>query len=165
MIETAEIWAEFSERLQRYIQKRVGNLEDAKDILQDVFESVHSSSRQVDNLPAWLYRITMNKVIDYYRSNGRTLPLENPEQLVASEPDKDFTGCLVPLINKLDKDERKLIKHQLAGHPLRELAVTGVSYDTLKSKSLRARARLHALFFDCCRVNSISQLESQCGDC
>jgi DNA-directed RNA polymerase specialized sigma subunit, sigma24 homolog len=46
------------------------NKHDAEDILQNVFYKIHNSIYQLkdtDKLQAWIYQITRNAIIDYYR--------------------------------------------------------------------------------------------------
>ena len=46
------------------------NPQDAEDLLQEVFLRIHRKSealKQVDRLPAWLFQITRNALIDHYR--------------------------------------------------------------------------------------------------
>ena len=47
----------------------------AEDILQDVFVRIHTRTNSLKNnikLESWIYRITRNAVIDYYRSKRST---------------------------------------------------------------------------------------------
>jgi RNA polymerase sigma factor (sigma-70 family) len=68
--ELARSYRQERHRLLGYIRLRVANLEDAEDILHDVFVSAvngFSLTQPVDNLAAWLFIITKNKIIDWYR--------------------------------------------------------------------------------------------------
>jgi RNA polymerase sigma factor (sigma-70 family) len=72
----AEIFAEYRERLLKFIRSRIGVLEDAEDILQDVFyqlarvDSLAKPMEPADALfpmAAWLYRVARNKIIDHHK--------------------------------------------------------------------------------------------------
>jgi RNA polymerase sigma factor (sigma-70 family) len=57
-------------KLLRYIRGRVRSLEEAEDILQDVFASTLdgiSVTDRIDHLLAWLYTAARNRIIDSYR--------------------------------------------------------------------------------------------------
>ena len=67
---TAKIYTSLSSRLLKFIRSKVSRLEDAEDILQDVFykySSVDTLLNPIENAAAWLYRASRNKIIDYYK--------------------------------------------------------------------------------------------------
>ena len=66
----AQMFTEYRERLLKFIRSRVNGLEDAEDILQDVFyqyTSVSSIVDTIENTAAWLYQVTRNRIIDHYK--------------------------------------------------------------------------------------------------
>jgi len=57
-------------KLLGYIRKRVPGSMEAEDILQDVFYQLTLGFRDLDriqNLTAWLYKVTDNRITDNYR--------------------------------------------------------------------------------------------------
>jgi RNA polymerase sigma factor (sigma-70 family) len=57
-------------RLLGYIRNRIPFGMEAEDILQDVFYQLTLGFRDLDrieNLTAWLYKVTNNRIIDYFR--------------------------------------------------------------------------------------------------
>jgi len=67
---TAQTFVSFSKRLLNFIRSRVNRVEDAEDILQDVFyqfSSVNDMANPIENISAWLYRAARNKIIDHRR--------------------------------------------------------------------------------------------------
>jgi len=57
-------------RLLGYISKRISNKIEAEDILQDVFYQLtigFRDIRRIENLTAWLYRVTDNRITDLFR--------------------------------------------------------------------------------------------------
>ena len=59
-----------SDRLRRFISKRVDRAADVEDILQDTFVKIHVDLPRLkdrDKLTAWTYQIARNTVADYYR--------------------------------------------------------------------------------------------------
>jgi len=58
------------DRLQGFIRKRVKNVEDADDVLQDVYVQLADADRllkPIDQVAAWLYTVARNRITDMYR--------------------------------------------------------------------------------------------------
>jgi RNA polymerase sigma factor (sigma-70 family) len=67
---TAETFVSFRQRLLNFIRSRVNRLEDAEDILQDVFyqfSRIDDLINPIENISAWLYRAARNKIIDHHK--------------------------------------------------------------------------------------------------
>src|SRR5450755_1341788 len=69
-------------RLSRYVQRFTYDVEDARDVTQDVFIKVYGALDSFDphfKFSTWLFRIAGNAAIDHLRRRRvRTLPLERP---------------------------------------------------------------------------------------
>lgn len=79
--------SEYSKRLRAFIRKRVKRLDEAEDILQDVFLKLAETDRfmkPIDELGSWLFTVARNRITDSYRKK-RTDPL--PE---ISDNDEEF---------------------------------------------------------------------------
>jgi RNA polymerase sigma factor (sigma-70 family) len=66
----AQTFTEYRERLLKFIRSRVRRLEDAEDILQDVFyqyANVNSIISPIENTAAWLYQVARNRIIDHHK--------------------------------------------------------------------------------------------------
>ena len=66
----AQIVSKEKGRLLNFIRQRTPNLEDAEDILQDVFYELVESYRlmkPVEQLASWLFTVARNKITDLYR--------------------------------------------------------------------------------------------------
>lgn len=59
----------------RYIYNQVNNLEDAKDLTQEIFMKVHKNLHKYDpakaSVKTWLFSITNNHIINYYKHTAR----------------------------------------------------------------------------------------------
>jgi RNA polymerase sigma-70 factor (ECF subfamily) len=75
----------YADKVFRYIWYRVGNRETAEDLTMDVFlrllEHIPAfrlnHERPVSSFSAWLFRIASNRVVDYYRRQGKgEMPVE-----------------------------------------------------------------------------------------
>ncbi|MEM7538202.1 MAG: sigma-70 family RNA polymerase sigma factor [Chloroflexota bacterium] len=74
---TEEIWFDYQNKLSSFIRSRVDN-DAVEDILQDVFVKVYTrldSLKENAKLESWLYQITRNAVVDYYRAKRPTANL------------------------------------------------------------------------------------------
>jgi len=80
---TAETFVSFRQRLLNFIRLRVARVEDAEDILQDVFyqfSRVNNIINPIENISAWLYRAARNKIIDLRRKKkDEPLPVSYDE--------------------------------------------------------------------------------------
>jgi RNA polymerase sigma-70 factor (ECF subfamily) len=96
----AQVYDLFVEPLYRFIYFKVGNKSEAEDLTSEVFLKAWSSAQEsgqlaVKTLPAFLYRIARNTVIDYYRRKKLNLgldeALETPDEPVGPDsPAADF---------------------------------------------------------------------------
>ena len=65
------VWNDFKGELFGFIKSRIHNQELAEDLLQEVFIKIHTNLNSLGegaNLVSWIYRITRNTIIDYYRN-------------------------------------------------------------------------------------------------
>jgi RNA polymerase sigma-70 factor (ECF subfamily) len=71
----AELYRRHAPGLFAYAQKQTSSREEAEDIVLDVFLSILQNQRFLDfdekKQEAWLWTITRNKVVDYYRRSAR----------------------------------------------------------------------------------------------
>jgi RNA polymerase sigma factor (sigma-70 family) len=61
-------------RLLSFIRNRVSSLEDAEDILQDVFYQFiagFDTIQSIEKATSWLFAVARHKIIDRYRKNAR----------------------------------------------------------------------------------------------
>ena len=159
---TAQLYHSFQGELKKFIQKRVQDPDDVQDLLQDIFIKVHTHQKQLnepEKLRNWVYTISRNTIIDYYRKRKSTQPL-HPESLsmVMEEyhpgASQDFERCFMPFIHALDKEDRELLeKVDIKGVKQKELAAQmNLSYSGLKSRVQRAREKMKNMFLDCCEI-------------
>jgi len=163
-------------RLRNFIRKRVNDIDDAEDILQDVFYEFVEATRlmkPIEQVSAWLFRVARNRIIDLFRKGKPTVSMDDPivsaerepltfEDLLPSPdagPEAAYarTVLLDELEAALDElpDEQRdvFIAHEIEGRTFKELAVeTKVSMNTLLARKhyavLRLRRRLQAIYDD-----------------
>jgi RNA polymerase sigma-70 factor (ECF subfamily) len=157
------VWLDVSGRLRRFIAARVRNRDDAEDVLQDVFVKIHDQLSRLEDparLHAWVYQITRNAIVDYYRRRGRTpeLTTEFPEDLAADAAEPDLTdevaAWLLPMIDTLAPKYRDALRlSEVQGLTQQETASRlGISLSGAKSRVQRGRERLRAALVSCCHV-------------
>nr|WP_299420060.1 sigma-70 family RNA polymerase sigma factor [uncultured Emticicia sp.] len=154
-----EIWEDYKSSLLGYIQKRVNNNDDAKDILQEVLLKCYqfcSKGKTVLHLKSWLYKITQNTIIDFYKKANKNMPFdidpiyeENEQSLIgeASEYVKALLKLLpeeyaIPLfMYDLEEFDQKTISEKL-----------NLSLSNTKARIQRGRVKLKERFLECCNV-------------
>lgn len=70
-----QLISENEPQLKAFIRKRVSNKADAEDILQDVFlqlvKTVDETLNPIEQVSAWLYRVTRNTIINRGKKKNR----------------------------------------------------------------------------------------------
>ncbi|MBD3224345.1 MAG: RNA polymerase sigma factor SigZ [Caldithrix sp.] len=157
------IYDEFNKHLLSYISKRVNNQEDARDILQEVFLKIMKNAdviRNEERIKNWIFRITRNSIIDYYRSSQKKLHALNEEELLREvhndeeESVMELDCCIEGFVLKLPQKYRQIITlSELEGKSQKELAQTlNVPYSSLRTTVQRGRKRIKKMLLDCCRI-------------
>jgi RNA polymerase sigma-70 factor (ECF subfamily) len=153
------IWRTYHKQLHTFIQKRISDSSVADDILQEVFIKIHTridSLQENKKVKAWLFQITRNTIIDYYRkvnlfteAYDEFADLEDENHPVALQ---DIQSCIVPMIKSLPKDYRDaLFMTELSGLSQKELAEKlQISYSAAKSRVQRGRSLLKDALSNCC---------------
>jgi RNA polymerase sigma factor (sigma-70 family) len=148
-------------RLLNFIRSRVASVEEAEDILQDVFYQFvagFESIGSLDRVTSWLYSVARNKIIDgYRRDSARPMKADfegsagkdddAPLTLQEILPDLDNTPDASLLreaiwdeitlaLDELPADQREIfIQNEMEERSFREIAEeTGVSINTLLSR-------------------------------
>jgi RNA polymerase sigma-70 factor, ECF subfamily len=194
--EAEGIWYEFHDQLHAFIARRVDNEADAEDILQNVFLRVHQKLGTVhhaDRLASWLYQVTRNAIVDYYRAPERreiptdfTLEAEagrdgvqgnleinlfysDEQQVKAVE---ELASCLRPMTHRLPAHYRDAISFvELEGLTQRDAAErVGLSVSGMKSRVQRGRQMLKRMLHECCQIHlgpdgRIADYECQDSSC
>lgn len=162
-------------RLLQFIQKRVDNMADAEDILQDVFFQFTQYLRlgsQVESITGWLFAVTRNKITDWFRkkkersfSDEQVVKEDGEDALSLADilPDmqaetdaplirKIISEAIMEAVEQLPEEQRYVfIQHEIEGRSFKELAEeTGVSVNTLLSRKryavLYLRERLLSVY-------------------
>jgi RNA polymerase sigma factor (sigma-70 family) len=146
------------DRLLNFIRNRVSTLEEAEDILQDVFfqfVAAYETIESLDRVTSWLFSVARHKIIDRYRRDSsrpkrtdlsaeRGSDEESPLTLAEILPDLGNTpeelylkellwDAIVDALDDLPQDQRQVfILNEMEDHSFREIAEeSGVSINTL----------------------------------
>ena len=146
--ELEDLYNEYQRKVMGYIRARVTRWADAEDLCSKVFEKVYLKLESFDETKAsvstWIFTITRNTVIDYFRHSRPTEELD--ENLTEDgEVDEELlrTESLSELARALKKLPEQLmdivILRYYDGKPLTEIAqMMGLSYGAVKLRHQNA---------------------------
>ncbi|MDH4059038.1 MAG: RNA polymerase sigma factor [Cyclobacteriaceae bacterium] len=149
------------DKLLGFIRSRVSTLEEAEDILQDVFYQFiegFGTIQSLDRVTSWLYSVARNKIIDRYRRDASRPQRSEFELMAGSDddapltlqeilPDLDNTPeatllreaiweQITEALSNLPSDQREIfILNEIEEKGFREISEeTGISINTLLSR-------------------------------
>lgn len=154
-------WGEYRQTLYHFILARVNDPTVAEDIIQDVLLKVYQRLNTLKNrekiLP-WMYQITRNAIVDYYRSHKPTEDIENTvvveEMQLEENVEKELAQCLFPMLNQLPATYQQAVKmSEFDGLTQKEIAqAQGLSLSGVKSRVQRGRKLLKEMLMECCLI-------------
>ena len=158
---TDHVWRQFAQRLRAYLLGKVANPADADDVLQEVFIKVHqhlSKLTDTGNLGPWLYRVTKNQLIDFYRKQQRARTAEaSAAEALEFTDEEDYhqlLECLNGMVHDLPETYRDaVLRSDMQGLPQQEVAnQLGLSLSATKSRVQRGRKLVREHLLRCCRI-------------
>ncbi len=156
---TTQSFAEQYNALYHYVLKRIGSADDAQDLVQDVFVKLSKTKLdKIGNLKSWLFAVTRNAIIDYYRTKRKEINVLEDNFIEELQDENravsELSSCIVPFIENLPEDYRTLIMlSEIEGYSQKEIAEQlGMNYVTVRSKVQRGRAKLKEMFLACCSI-------------
>lgn len=127
----------------------VGNLEDAKDVLQEVLLRIHYRAKSffgISKFSTWLYRVTINTSIDLLRKRKRIANIHSKFVSQAQDfsgqnsPDSGLKALMAEALEKLSLRQKNvfILKH-FQSFSIEEIAKTiGCSKSSVKTHLTRA---------------------------
>ena len=158
------IWSELGVRVRRFVGARVNDPHAADDIAQDVMLKVQTQLDALpadDKLPAWVFQIARNAIVDHYRSGAVRKHADIADGDIAAEEEDgqaeaiaDLAPCLARMVELLPQPYRDAMKQaDFEGLSQQDIADrAGVSLSGAKSRVQRARTMLREMIHDCCQV-------------
>ena len=115
-----EIYSLYFKKIYRFIFYRVSHKEIAEDLAEEVFLKAFTKIVSIDEnlaFEGWLYQIARNLVIDYYRQNKLTAPLEELENTLSYESNvvdllnlQQQQKILLEILKELGAEQQIVIK-------------------------------------------------------
>ena len=171
----SEIVKREQSRLRNFIRRRVPDVRDAEDILQDVFYRLVEANRMlmpIDHVTGWLFRVARNRIADLFRKKR---PADFGDSGIAHEEEEGLPHLedLLPspkagpealyarnvlldqlelALDELPEEQREVfVAHELEGRSFQEMAdESGVNMNTLLSRKryavLHLRRRLQSIY-------------------
>lgn len=163
-----DIYNEYHEKVSNYPRRLVGN-NNAEDLTQEVFLKINNSLKEFKGesaLSTWVYRIATNAALDKlksrsYREDQKTVKFDEPgnerEYACAEEPSlsavreairNEMNERIREFVDKLPPDFRiVIILSEIKDLKNQQIAdILGISFDAVKVRMHRARARLKTNF-------------------
>ena len=154
-----QIWKEYHTVLHRFIQSRVGDMAATDDILQEVFIKIYSridTLKENSKIQSWIYQITRNAIIDYFRARKKTEELSEdfpaPGIDETEKARQEIATCLLPMIQNLPEIYRQaLMLSEIELLTQKQFAEKqGISLSGAKSRVQRGRTMLKDMLLECC---------------
>lgn len=108
-------------KLERYIQRRTNvDSHDREDILQDIFIKIYRNINEYDDsliFSSWVYRITHNYIIDWYRKNKKHISVsldDDDSKLIHILQDESI---VVDSQTLNEQDQIEIIKKEIKNLP------------------------------------------------
>ncbi len=153
------IWQEYHDQLLMFILKKVSDKATAEDILQNVFIKILTkidSLKDSTKMKSWLFQITRNTIIDYYRESktpaNMPIFLEDEDDEATDDITDEVGAWLSPFIKSLpEKYQEALTLTEINGMSQKDLAShLDISYAGAKARVQRGRVMLKDKLTQCC---------------
>ncbi|WP_071145280.1 RNA polymerase sigma factor [Bacteroides ihuae] len=168
----------YQKRLENFVRKRVDSIEDAKDILQEVFFHLAAADclmKPIEQMESWLYAVTRNEIIDWNRKKKSKVSIDflngdEADGVIFNEldnllfdkpltPEDEYLHSLVweeleNALSELPIEQKRVFEmSELQGLSFKEISQkTGITVNTLISRKRYAvlflRERLRSLYVD-----------------
>ncbi len=163
---TNSLWLDYHEPLYKFIRRRINNRLDAEDVLSDVFLKIHTKSETIESdekLRGWIYSLTRNTIIDYYRLRKKTYSLSDSITSIDEKRETNSRLVIADWIRSVlkctsDKYFQALKLYELDGHSQAIIAEKlGLTLANTKSRIQRSRERIKDMIIQCCEVEMDSR--------
>lgn len=107
-ISLTDIVKNYGSQLLYFINSKVSKIEDAEDILQEVWYQTSRLTNldELENIGAWLYSVTRNKIVDSYRKRKN----ESLEDFVYQDDDGELNVKDILLADDSNNPEIEIFK-------------------------------------------------------
>jgi len=155
-----QIYKQYYSRLFSFIDSKIHNKEDTKDILSEVFIKIYTNIDRLDSdekLTSWIFTIARNTIIDFYRKNNKNQNnIEFDEECIFEEKDQssvinELSKCIEPIINSLaPKYAQALYLSEIKELKQKEIAdILNISSSNIKSIIFRGKKQIKEKLLQC----------------
>jgi len=174
------LWNDFEGKLRSFIFSKIPDKAATEDILQEVFIKIHlkiGTLKDESKLKPWIYQITRNMIMDFYRRNKTV----NPPLPTLTEAEEEYTDNMVMdeamqdmigMMNDLPEEYcEALCLTELEGLSQKEYAERiGIPYSSAKSRVQRSRKLLKDMLMKCChfefdKYGTVLSISKNCCCC
>lgn len=157
------IWIDLNEELYKFILGKIKDEQISKDIHQEVFLKVQTKILQLKHtskLTSWVYQITRNTIIDYFRKvKNKNISLNDFDIAETDTENFDYsnlTNCINQKIENLSSQHKEaIILTSFKNYSQKELAEhLKISYSGTKSRVQKAKEILKEDILNCPNVES-----------
>ena len=151
--------------LLNYIKSRINRLEEAEDMVQDVYLQAMKSmniAEPIENIFGWLFTVTNNKIIDWYRNKRRfNVPLEEEHSLMEmldvddnihfdEQSKKMISKAILTAIDNLPMKQKNIfIMHAIENRTFKNIAkIEDISINTALARNRYAVINLRKQLSD-----------------
>lgn len=153
-ITAEDLYLQFHDKVAAYVAGKVENRHDAEDLVSTVFLKAYQKLDSYDankaSLSTWIYTISHNAVVDYYRTRRQTVQFADymeAEDFAAEEPDEALERLADALEQLKEKERDLVILHYYKGCTLKKVAeLMGMSYINAKVIHKKALTALRNIF-------------------
>lgn len=110
-----EIYNQYASELTSWVSRKVLTLDDAHDLVHDVFIYMWLDKGNVNKIKPYLYYITRNKIVDYFRKNATRKEYSVLTKLIGQGLEPSFN----PEASIEAKDLRENLEAAIEGLPPR----------------------------------------------
>ncbi|MBR1832007.1 MAG: sigma-70 family RNA polymerase sigma factor [Ruminiclostridium sp.] len=155
VIDWETVYRDYEPKVRAYIQSRVGNCEDIKDLCSEVFLEIMRQKERFSGEPkalsSWIFVITKRTVAKFYRSYRPTdeIPedMADDTDIEQQTVDTETLDLLADALEQLEERLRDIILlHYYGDKTLSEIATAmGMSYPNIKVLHKKALGQLRKL--------------------
>lgn len=148
------LYQEFEPKVRAYVRSKIQDPHKVEDIVSDVFLKVVQKLDSFDpakaSLSTWIYTITRNTVIDFFRTSHAMVEFEDYMGGEESDPyltDDALDDLADALLTLKEKERDLIVMHYYMGYTLKAVAEKmGMSYINAKVIHKKALTGLQAFY-------------------
>ena len=157
MLDWDDLVANESEKILNYVNKIVGQYDNAKDIVQDTFLACYQNINRIDEgyIIPWLYKTAHNKSINFLKKHNRLILGKFSEQVHNDNIEeemrqKKLEQAIQTCFSKLKPKYAMVLDLQFyQKKSYKEIAqITGMSVSAIESILVRAKKELKKILQD-----------------